>query len=326
VPNVARAARAPIVERFPALAGVPRAALGRFPTPVQRAAAIAPNLWIKRDDVSADALGGNKVRALELLLGGVGEDDEVVTVGATGPTHALATATYAKRLGARVQVFRWPQEPSDAARAIAHRTREIADEVKDARTVAGAYAAATVARLRGARWIPAGGSSPLGALGHVNAALELAEQIASGTLPMPARVVVPLGSGGTTAGLLLGFAIAGIESELQAVRVVPRVVANRGHVMRLARRTKRLLEKLSGERVASPTASRLRIVHDFYGGAYGRETIGARAAAARFTDWGRGKLDATYSAKAFAAAIASTESAPGMGPTLFWLTFDGRWL
>ena len=65
---------------------------------------------------------------------------------------------------------------------------------------------------RAAQYIPLGGSTPLGTLGHVNAALELADQVERGELPLPGRVVVPLGSGGTAAGLALGFAIAGLDT------------------------------------------------------------------------------------------------------------------
>src|SRR3954462_12116137 len=105
----------PLLERYPALAELPRVELGSFPTPVARVAALSPNLWVKRDDLCADPLGGNKVRALEFLLGGVTRGDRLVTVGSAGSTHALAVATYGKRLGARVFVGRWKQEMNATA-------------------------------------------------------------------------------------------------------------------------------------------------------------------------------------------------------------------
>lgn len=306
--------------RFPALARLPRASLGAFPTPVVDARHLAPGLWVKRDDLAGEPLGGNKVRALEFLLGGLGPGGRVVTVGAMGSTHVLATATYARQLGAIAVVHRWPQEASAAALEVSRRIERVALEHAIARTVAGAYARAAIARLRGARWIPAGGSSALGALGHVGAALELAEQVERGELPAPRRIIVPLGSGGTTAGLWLGAAIAGLDAEIVGVRVVPRLVANRKRVRRLAHGTARLLERLTSERVPRPRASALRIVHDEYGGAYGRETASGRDASRRFAAWCGLALDATYSAKALAAVLDD----PHEGPTLFWLTFDPR--
>lgn len=314
------AADTPLTRRFPRVRAVARAALGTFPTPVERADGLAPDLWLKRDDLSAESLGGNKVRPLEFLLAGVGPGDRVVTAGARGSTHALATAVHARRLGARVVLLHWPQEMNPVAERVRACSRAVADEVIDVGSVPAAYARGFARRLRGARWVPPGGSVPLGALGFVNAALELAEQIDAGLLPAPARIVLPLGSGGTTAGLLVGLGIAGLPTRVVAARVVPRIVGNRWHVLRLAWRTSRLLERLTGTRVPRPQLSRLQIVGDVYGGAYGRETPRGREAAARYHAWSGRAVDPTYSAKALAAALAL----PDAGPTLFWLTYDNR--
>src|SRR5258706_15963976 len=92
------------------------------------------------------------------------------------------------------------------------------------RSPLGAYAWALRERLRGARMIAAGGSAPLGVLGHVNAGLELVDQIDAGQLPQPKYVIVPLGTGGTMAGLVLAFAIAQREITVIGARVVPRLV------------------------------------------------------------------------------------------------------
>lgn len=279
-------------------------------------------LWIKRDDLSASPLGGNKVRALELLLGGLRPGARVVTVGAWGSTHALATALYARALGLESIVVRWPQEMTPVARAVEALTDRTATTSWRTRTVAGAYARAALARLRGARWIPAGGTTPLGILGHVEAALELAQQVDDGVMPMPRRIVLPLGSGGTAAGLLLGTQIAGMPTRIVGARVVPWIVANRRRVVHLANATARLLERLTGRRIARVDPQRLEVMHAMYGGAYGRETEAGRDAASRFAAWHGGTIDATYGAKALAAALAVTDDAP----TLFWLTFDGRFL
>lgn len=314
----------PLIDRFPALRRFPRACLGRFPSPVTSVDTLAPGLWLKREDLNADPLGGNKVRALEFLLGGVTAGDTVVTVGAAGSTHALATAVYTRQLGARVRCFRWRQEMNPVARRVAARTAEETGDSRLSRTVAGAYARAFAARLRGAHWVPAGGSSPLGVLGQVNAGLEIAKQIDAGALPSPDRVVVPLGTGGTVAGLALGLAIAGVATEIVAVRVVPRIVANSRHVTALAARTARLIERTTGTPVQRPDARGVRVVHDFFGGAYGRATReGDRVARDSLERTGI-VVDPTYGAKALAAAVALASER--RGTTLFWLSFDGRWM
>jgi D-cysteine desulfhydrase len=232
---------------------------------------------------------------------------------------------HARRLGARTTVITWPQELSDVARTVARRIEQEADAVYATRTVAGAYLRAF--RLRVAediRWVPPGGTSALGALGHVDAALELAAQVVAGECPAPARIVVPLGSGGTAAGLSLGLEIAGLPTQVVGVRVVSRFVANRARVLRIAARTARLIMRSApGSYVPRISPERLRVAEGYFGGAYARETAEGRAAAARFSEGhGPARLEPTYTAKGFAAALAESDGKA----TVFWLTFDSRWL
>jgi D-cysteine desulfhydrase len=314
-----------LIDAFPALAVLPRAGLlGALPTPVAPSA-IAPALWIKRDDLTALPIGGNKVRALDYLLGGLRPGTTVLTAGALGSTHVLTTVVHAKRLGARAWVIRWPQEMNDVARLVARRIETEADDLRTVRSVPGAYWRVFRTRVRrDVRWVPAGGTSALGVLGHADAALELAGQIARGECPCPTRIVVPLGSCGTAAGLALGLEIAGLPTRVVGVRVVPRVVANRGRVLRLAARAARLIEQLAqGAKVPHVSPDRVHVAEGYFGGAYARETDEGRAAAARFHDGHRPTtLEPTYTAKAFAAALAACDGEP----TLFWLTFDSRWM
>lgn len=294
-------------------------------TPVERWCVNGVSLLAKRDDLSSGTLGGNKVRALELLLAGVGPDQRLLTVGSTGSTHALAVAHYGARLGAVTEVITWPQEDNPVSRETARRLARRA-RVTAATSPVDAYFRAMLRRpARDIRWIPAGGSSPLGALGHASAALELVAQLRRDGISMPGEIVVPLGSGGTVAGLLVGLTVAGVDTRILGVRVVPRSVGNRWHVMRLARRAMALLARLSGEPVPAVDPRRLEIVQDAYGGAYGRETRAASNAAEALRVTGGPMLDGTYSAKAFGHALARAGQARD-GNVLFWLTFDGRWL
>jgi D-cysteine desulfhydrase len=174
-------------------------------------------------------------------------------------------------------------------------------------------------------WVPLGGSVPLGVIGHVNAALELAEQVERGELPRPGRVVVPFGSGGTAAGLALGLAIAGLDTTLVAARVGPRIAVNRARLLRLARQTAALIEALATlPRGSLPRPGRVEVVHDVYGGAYGRPLAAGEQAAAILHRRAGLRLDATYGAKALAAALDAARRQAAEGPTLFWLTFDAR--
>lgn len=310
----------PLFRRYPAIRAVPRAELGRFPTAVDKVKLPDERvLFLKRDDRSAEPIGGNKVRGLEWLLGYVGPGDRVLTVGPAGSTHALSTAIYSRALGADATVVRWRQEMNPAAVRCAAKLQRVA-RVIDARWVALAYGIATSLRVgRGTTWIPAGGAATIALLGHVNAALELAEQVTRGECPEPESVYVPLGTGGTAAGLALGFRIAGLSARVVPVRVVPRIVGRAGRVVSLANAAARFIERITGEKVPRITRDDVCVEHGFYGDAYGRRL-----------DWGGDltplqgigiELDDTYSRKACAAAMASRSRVP-----MLWLTFDGRLL
>lgn len=316
----------PLFRRFAALEKLPRARLCTLPSPVQPFRGRESEIWIKRDDLDAPVCAGNKVRALEFLLGGLRDGDTVITTGGAGSTHVLATAAHAARIGVRTLASRWIHDMNPTAERVAAQIR---------RSIPGSHVswnpilALAQARYRSTRhnvrYIPIGGTSPLGVLGHVNAALELSEQIENGEMPVPSSIVLPLGSGGTAAGMLLGLAIAGRSSiEVVAARVGPRLFANRARVLLVARAASRLIQRLTGERPAQANPLQLRVVHDVYGGAYGR-TLDASVAPAKLLHEAMGlRLDDTYSAKAWTAVMNQRSS--DKGPVLFWLTFDPKCL
>lgn len=317
-----------LVRRFPSLARIPRVSLGTFPSPVERLDDERCVLWIKRDDLDAPTLGGNKVRALEFLLAGLREGSRVLTIGGVGSTHILATATHAARLGARTSAFRWPHETNEVAAEVARAIDERLDEAPVYGSIVAAVVRALWRRATGdEHWVPFGGTSPTGMLGHVSAALELAEQVAGSSMPEPAEVWVPLGSGGTAAGLALGFAIAGMRTTVVAVRCGPRLGVDEERLRWLALRVGQLIQREGGSvaRIDRTGAGpRLRIHHAAYAGSYGRPLPAADPVAARLERILGLRLDATYSAKACYAALNRAEATSA--PVLLWQTFDGRWL
>lgn len=316
----------PLFDRFPELSRLPRVTLCNLPSPVEPFPGRGGDLWIKRDDLDAPICAGNKVRALEFLLGGLSEGDMVVTTGGAGSTHVLATARHAARIGVRTLASRWTHEMNPVAERVA---AQIGSAVPGSSISWNPVIALAGARFQSSRrkirYIAIGGTAPLGVLGHVNAALELSEQIRRGEIPEPASIVLPLGSGGTAAGMLLGLTIAGLTSvEVIGARVGPRVFANRARVLMVARATARFIQRHTGEKLRVSDPSRLRVVHDVYGGSYGR-TLEASKEPARIMQRSMGlELDDTYSAKAWTAAL--TEADSRRGPVLFWLTFDAKCL
>jgi 1-aminocyclopropane-1-carboxylate deaminase/D-cysteine desulfhydrase-like pyridoxal-dependent ACC family enzyme len=313
----------PLLRRFPALASLPRAEFGAFPTPVESLSLTdGATLAVKRDDLSGRLIGGNKVRGLEWVLGGLRTGDQVLTVGPRGSTHALATALCARSLGAETTVVRWSQVMNEAARRVDERLCRAA-RVIDAIWVPPAYAIAASLRAGPGRWIGAGGATTVALLGHANAALELVEQAARRECALPARVFVPFGTGSTAAGLALGFRIAGVSTRVVGVRVAPRIASRYQRALALARRTAALIERVTGARVPRVGPMDLTIDHAFYGGKYGRP-LAKPSEHERSLSLTGIRLDDTYSRKAFAAAAAHATSHDER--TMFWMTFDSRLL
>jgi len=275
---------------------------------------------VKRDDLGGPEFGGNKLRALEFLLPSC--PDAIVTMGGYGSTWCAALARLSKVTGHRTHVALFPQPWSGSVAGAMSTTLSHAT-VHHARRrwrLPGAIRRAWLAASHNGAvgWIPAGGAEPSGVMGSVNAALEFSRQIQEGRVAQPDAVVVPLGSGGTAAGLLLGFWIAGRGIDVCGVRVTDAWFANRFTVMRLVQRTARLLES-HGLRVV-PGGARLHLVKDQLGAGYGHETPAATQALRDAATAGL-VLEATYGAKAFAALKSLAPSFPRL---CFWHTFDAR--
>jgi D-cysteine desulfhydrase len=306
----------------PGLRGA-RLALGTWPTPVRAVdvGADAP-LWCKDEGRSAPGYGGNKIRKLEWVLPRVPRGAAVVTIGAVGSNHVLATAYHGRAQGLRVHAVLVPQPDTPAAR----RNIGVSAALLHRHWPAGSEAGAALALARGVRaawredgrrpavvWI--GGSTPHGVLGWVEGALELADQVARGEVPVPARVYVPAGSGGIAAGLLVGLAAAGLRCEVHAVRVADRVWANRRAVLTLARLATRRLRQ-AGADVPDVAPDRLVLDQRWFGGAYGEPTEEGRRAGELAASAGLG-IESTYSAKTLAAAVHALRHEAVGGPVVW---------
>lgn len=301
-------------------ARVPWCGLGRWPTPLERSDELAraggvESLWLKREDRSAERGGGNKVRSLEFLLAGASPATVFVTVGATGSTHCLATAVHSAVVARGAVLAQFAQPETDASAAVRAAAERAARRVLVApvravlpATVAAAWIAARA--VGSPRWIPAGGASARGALGHLLGGIELAE-----LAEPPDAVVVPLGSGGTAAGLMLAVGALGWPTRIVAARVAPRLVANRWRVRALARRTVRLL---AGYGIPIAAEGAPLVLVDAIGGGYGVPTPEGETARRAGAAFGL-TLDPTYGAKAFGALRAL--GVRGFRRVVFWHTF-----
>ena len=199
-----------------------RLALCHAPTPIWRHSALDEllgfELWVKRDDMTAGASAGNKLRKLEYLLADALSQGAttIITCGGAQSNHARATALTAREVGLRPLLLLRTSHPAEPPPSLGNvfldrlagaELRFITPEQYRDRAVLMAQVAAELS-ARGERpyLIPEGGSNGLGALGYVSATAELRQQQKSGELPEGlALVAVACGSGGTAAGLALGL-------------------------------------------------------------------------------------------------------------------------
>ncbi len=333
----------PLLAQYPALkSGIPHVALAELPTPVQRMERLeralggdAPALFIKRDDLSNPVYGGNKVRKLEFLLARALQRKypSVLTFGAAGSNHALATAIFAQQLGLRCISVLVPQPNAGYVRRNLLMHHCGGAELHHYSGMLGA-AAGTIATLirhwrRTRRFpylIPPGGSSPVGVLGFVNAGFELNEQIAAGLLPEPDVIYVASGTMGTAVGLALGLCAAGLRTRVMAVRVTDAIFTSIPKARRLFDKTRRLLRRAAPDFPPCPFPSAtFQFRHEFFGRAYALYTEEGMRAVRLLGDTEGVSIEGTYTGKTLAALIADTTAGILRGQTvLFWNTYNAR--
>jgi D-cysteine desulfhydrase len=217
------------------LGAAPRFALGHWPTPLEpchrlREAVGGPLVWLKRDDCSGLAVGGNKTRKLEYLLGRAIADgcSGVVTFGALQSNHARQTAAACAKAGLSCDlvltraVDRSDEHYLRSGNLLLDRvlgaTLHVVDDPDAAFVRFAELLDAAQAEGRSLYGIVPGGSDPVGTLGYVQGALELAEQVRDRQL-RPRQVVVAASTAGTAAGLTLGSQLAGWDVHVEAACV-----------------------------------------------------------------------------------------------------------
>lgn len=298
----------------------PRVALCHRPTPLEPLRRLSehlggPTIYVKRDDCTGLALGGNKARKLEFLVADALAQgcDTLVTIGGLQSNHCRQTAAAAAKFGLACELIlphlsRFKSATYETSgnvlldqllgakrhvvatmEAAAERTKEVLDSI----------------RSRGGQpyFIPAGGSTALGALGYVDAARELMQQAAAEQLRID-HVVVTTGSSTTHAGLVVGFHLleateAGYQAPpIMGIAVYQREQPSTTLVRQRARETAELLG------ISSEGLDQRVVVTDAYlGRGYGEPTEGMVEAvrlAARLEGL---LLDPVYTGKTLAGLI-----------------------
>lgn len=296
------------------LARFPRLHFAHLPTPLEPLTRLSellggPNLWIKRDDCTGLAGGGNKTRKLEFLMADAMQAgaDTIITQGATQSNHVRQTAAIAAKLGLACHVlledrtgskeedynyngnvllnklFNAPMQKYPGGTNMQAAMEELADSLR------GDGKKPYV--------IPGGGSNEIGALGYVNCALEMLYQANTAGLRID-KVVHGTGSAGTQAGLVAGF--SGSNSQIPVLGIGVRIPREQQetNVFRLAERT--------AEKLGIPGAVKREDVVancDYVGEGYGIPAQSTLDAIEMFARYEGILLDPVYSGKGAAGLI-----------------------
>jgi D-cysteine desulfhydrase len=322
-----------LAEKFPTAArSLGKLPLADLPTPVGEygltLADRSCRVWVKHDDRSSSVYGGNKLRKLEYLLYRARSKraECVATFGAAASNHMLATTLHAARLGLPCICLTSHQPNSPY---VARTLRLLLANGAEIVRYGGDYHSRieTMRRHvqgRNAWVIPLGGSSWLGTVGYVNAGLELAAQIGKGELPQPDSIYIATGTMGSAAGLALGFALAGLGTSVQAVRVSPDFIMNRDRLDRLMAKTATMLNSLDDSIPTDlPARTNIAVRHEFFGAGYGISNEETDAAVALAKEQLGLQLEPTYTGKALAALLHDLVDPTHQGKTLlFWNTYN----
>jgi D-cysteine desulfhydrase len=290
---------------------LPRFPLAQLPTPIEKLERLSrelggPELLIKRDDQTGLALGGNKARKLEFLVGQALEQgaDTLVTVGGAQSNHCRQTAAAAAKAGLTCELIlngrkpdvpngnllldqllgakeHWIERPQRAAKL-----RELPEQLR--------------AQGRMPYVIPVGGSNGVGATGYVVAMIELMEQLRASKERVD-HVVFGSSSGGTQAGIVLGARIGGFGGQLHGLSIdknEPELNEYEAEVTQIANECAQYIG--SDARLATED---IKVVYGYMGEGYGvvgdleREAIRLMARCEGII------LDPVYAGRAFGALV-----------------------
>ncbi|MFX0207141.1 MAG: 1-aminocyclopropane-1-carboxylate deaminase/D-cysteine desulfhydrase, partial [Candidatus Hodarchaeota archaeon] len=320
-------------EEFSDLDGViPWIALVDTPTPVKRLDKLEKYLktdipiWMKEDSLTSRTYGGNKVRKLEFILADAlaKKKDTIATLGGVGTNHGLATTIFGKEEGLKVVLYLINQPITkhvlDNLKLDFHYGAELTF-VKNYLGVGIHFYLLDRLKRKQTYWLPAGGSTPVGMLGYVNAMLELKQQIEEGKLPEPKQIYVAAGTTGTMAGIELGAQLTNLQTQIVGIRVTDRMAATGRKVKGLIKGALKILQKDSKVKNFR-YKPKFMLLDQFFGGKYGRVTPEGLEAVEIIKKTENISLETTYTGKTLAALLDQVKAAESKEPILFWNTFN----
>lgn len=304
------------------LRNIPRLSLGRFPSPIKSISiANGKSCWIKDDGSCSGDYGGNKIRKLEYLLAQAEEKGfkKLVVPGDIGSHTVLACCVHGHNAGFELAAVLYPHFKEINQEQELAKLKDLGAEVLVRRSLLGVIASSRFLAWRDNGFcVPFGASSPHSALGYVAAAVELSEQIDRGEISPIGTIFAPLGTGGTVAGLLVGFALIDLPVKIVAVQAVEAVFAN---IWSIKKQVRNVLDLIGYRNLFNKAMGGLmRLERCYLGGGYRVETASSLNAV-RMAEQQGFVLESAFTGKAMAAAIDHV-CTDETGKILFWNTHD----
>ena len=296
------------------LSEFPRATLAHLPTPLEFLPRLSqhlngPDIYVKRDDCTGLATGGNKTRKLEFSMGEALAQgaDTIITVGAVQSNHVRQTAAAACKLGLACEVMLEHRVDKPSA-TYSNSGNIFLDKIYGANLReypggtdfdAAMLEVAEEVRANGGKpyYIPGGASNPVGALGYVNCGIEMLQQFDEQRLQID-HIVTATGSAGTHAGLAVGLRGSGSDVPILGIGVNAPQDVQEERVFKLAVETAELVS-------APGSVKRQDIVADcnYIGAGYGVPTDAMNEAVLMLARYEGLLFDPVYSGKALAGLI-----------------------
>lgn len=242
----------------------------------------------------------------------------------------LATSIFARRVNLKPKVLHFEQEPTDHVRDVLLALSTRNPQLDLCHSLPELLLRMSLRKISiksgidsSTYYIPAGGSRPLGVIGYFEAARELIRQVESGELPGPDIIYVPVGSGGTLAGLGLGLKNSSLNCKLVGIRVMNLLFINTFLVTRLANNTAGLIEQRTSRTLNRISSSDFELLADYVGQGYGETTpefmnfMDTTAPKVSF------RIDPTYTGKTLHALQKERQKRDlGSKTVLYWHTLN----
>ncbi len=308
---------------------LPRERIAFLPTPLHRLKNLGNSigldeLWIKRDDQTGLSFGGNKVRKLEYVLGDARKNkaDTIVTVGGVQSNHCRQAAAACAVVGLRCILLLGGEEPAhytgnllldrmlgaeikfypnDGLLTLHTRLNEVIETLKDFGL--NPYA------------VPAGAEMPVGTIPYAIAMEELLAQVKAEQF-VPGKILVPTGTGGTLAGIIVGAHMLDLDIDIIGVSVLSDAETTKDRVGNLI---SRIIDEYPEVGAFKP---KINVDDSFIGEGYGILSDGVKTTLDMFAKMDGIILDPVYTGKAGLALIrmALNGDIAHDTPTVFWHT------